>query len=972
MKTLLNRLLSFVIAFLLVFGCFTAIPKVKTDVSAAYENTHTNTGDPAYDIVAVAQTQIGYQEGSNNSNKYSAAFGVYNVAWCAYFISWCAKEAGISDSIINRQGIASPFSGYFNVPNTHGSSNYFPKPGDLVFYGPNSNGDHYHVGIVETVNKSTGYITTIEGNTNSNGSSEGYIVYRHTRHYQHQNICCYGIPNYPDNHQIDASYGTNFTAYPKETITAENIFDANHSQISSTAWIGTSDLCTIHEVYTDGCCLVSYPLDSGGTKTVYTYTSLFNIHTHSYTGQRVYEIDHPHVITQRCIDYASCGGYIVTGEYAQSKTCQQCWCVNWYVSESSISVKVGQSESVSISIDGIWPDTATLFLEWDESLFNYTLSQGVLTVTGLKSGRGKISISIYSDSNKSYLIGSKSIAVTVSAVPTYTYLSVNSYNIANVSTAGETVCYKYTPSETAKYVIYSTGSADTKVYLYDANITEIAHDDNGGDDTNFRLEYTLTAGTEYIFGVKYINLSATGTIPFVFGRVYTIKYNDNGGTGAPDFQSKDFAKNITLSTTSPAKKGCTFLGWSTNSSATSATYQLGDTFSVDENTTLYAVWQSDSYTVTFKDWDGTTLSTQTVKYGSAATAPSDPARTGYTFTGWDKTFSSITANTTVTAKYSVNFYTVTFKDWDGTTLKTQTVNYGSAVSAPANPTRTGYSFTGWDKSFSNITANTTVTAKYSINTYTVTFKDWDGTTLKTQSVNYGTAATAPSNPTRTGYTFTGWDKSFSNITANTTVTALYTKKNDNYPTYTVTLTDNGDGTAHIAAKLPAGVASGKIVIDTSDKLSYVIGSLSSVSSAVINENYSGGMLCVSFSNTNVFAADTVVFEADFLINGSASLSVSDFTVTEWNLTDGDIRLASEADGDVIKIFEEISYKLGDANGDDKVDNLDSTIMLKYDAGLIDESKINLKASDVNGDRRVDNLDATRVLKYDAGLISSFS
>ncbi|MBR3460692.1 MAG: InlB B-repeat-containing protein, partial [Clostridia bacterium] len=199
-----------------------------------------------------------------------------------------------------------------------------------------------------------------------------------------------------------------------------------------------------------------------------------------------------------------------------------------------------------------------------------------------------------------------------------------------------------------------------------------------------------------------------------------------------------------------------------------------------------------NYTVTFKDWNGTVLKTEQVAEGGSATAPNNPTRTGYTFTGWDKAFNNITADTVVTAQYTINTYTVTFKDWDGTTLKTQTVNYGGSATAPANPTRTGYAFTGWDKAFNNITANTVVTAQYTINTYTVTFKDWDGTTLKTQTVNYGGSATAPNNPTREGYTFTGWDKTFNNINADTVVTAQYTQNAVvNY--YTVTFKD-WDGT----------------------------------------------------------------------------------------------------------------------------------------------------------------------------------
>ena len=116
--------------------------------------------------------------------------------------------------------------------------------------------------------------------------------------------------NYPTDtivHTVNSSYGKNFTSYPKAKITAGNIYDANHNQISSTAWIGTSDKCTIHEVYTDGCCKVSYPLDSGGTKTVYSKISLFNVHTHSYKEN--YESAHPHKKYMKC----SCGDWYYTG-----------------------------------------------------------------------------------------------------------------------------------------------------------------------------------------------------------------------------------------------------------------------------------------------------------------------------------------------------------------------------------------------------------------------------------------------------------------------------------------------------------------------------------------------------------------------------------------------------------------------------------------------------------------------------------
>ena len=196
-------------------------------------------------------------------------------------------------------------------------------------------------------------------------------------------------------------------------------------------------------------------------------------------------------------------------------------------------------------------------------------------------------------------------------------------------------------------------------------------------------------------------------------------------------------------------------------------------FAIQNGAVTVAAAQPEMHTVTFKDWDGTVIKTQEVQHGGDAEAPADPTRVGYTFTGWDKAFTNIMADLVVTAQYEINTYTVTFKDWDGTVLKTQEVQHGGDAEAPADPTRTGYTFTGWDKEFTNITADLVVTAQYEINTYTVTFKDWDGTVLKTQEVQYGGDAEAPADPTRTGYTFTGWDKAFTNVTADLVVTAQY-------------------------------------------------------------------------------------------------------------------------------------------------------------------------------------------------------
>jgi len=128
----------------------------------------------------------------------------------------------------------------------------------------------------------------------------------------------------------------------------------------------------------------------------------------------------------------------------------------------------------------------------------------------------------------------------------------------------------------------------------------------------------------------------------------------------------------------------------------------------------------------------------------------------------------------IVAGSSATTYTVTFKGYDGSVLTTNSVSYGSAAAAPTAPALTGFTFTGWDKAFDTITGDLTVTAQYAVTTYTVTFKDYDGSVLTATSVSHGSAATAPSAPTRTGYDFAGWDKAFGTVTGDLTVTAQYT------------------------------------------------------------------------------------------------------------------------------------------------------------------------------------------------------
>jgi uncharacterized repeat protein (TIGR02543 family) len=108
--------------------------------------------------------------------------------------------------------------------------------------------------------------------------------------------------------------------------------------------------------------------------------------------------------------------------------------------------------------------------------------------------------------------------------------------------------------------------------------------------------------------------------------------------------------------------------------------------------------------------------------------------------------------------YDRNIYKVDFVDHDDTELKSETIRYMGGATAPADPEREGYTFGGWDKAFDNVTSDLTVTATYTINQYTITFDTGvGGSAVELITQDYGTEIEAPSNPTREGYTFMGWN-----------------------------------------------------------------------------------------------------------------------------------------------------------------------------------------------------------------------
>ena len=191
-------------------------------------------------------------------------------------------------------------------------------------------------------------------------------------------------------------------------------------------------------------------------------------------------------------------------------------------------------------------------------------------------------------------------------------------------------------------------------------------------------------------------------------------------------------------------------------------------------TELTVQWTAPTYAVTLNTNGGTIADGKDVTgytYGVGATLPTDVTRTGYTFKGWydneNLTGSPVTAiggaetgNKEYWAKWEINQYTITFDTNGGSEIAPITQDYGTEITVPADPTRKGYTFKGWDKEIPETmpAENITVKAQWGINQYTITFDTNGGSEIAPITQDYGTEITAPDNPTRKGYTFKGWDK----------------------------------------------------------------------------------------------------------------------------------------------------------------------------------------------------------------------
>ncbi len=283
---------------------------------------------------------------------------------------------------------------------------------------------------------------------------------------------------------------------------------------------------------------------------------------------------------------------------------------------------------------------------------------------------------------------------------------------------------------------------------------------------------------------------------------FNVTYDLNGGawtTETEDTFRKFKNDQVNVIEAVPTKTGYTFADW------TSAEVTIeNDAFTMPaKDVTLKAQWNINKYTVTWKNWDGTVLETDTdVEYnsdpsydGEKPTRAADAQYT-YTFKSWTPEVKAVTGNAVYTAVYDkeVNKYTIKWVNWDGSEVRTDTeVPYGTELEVPEDPTRAAdaqytYTFKSWTPEVKTVTGNAVYTAVYekTVNKYTVTWKNDDGSVLRTdKDVEYGKMPSYGANPTKAAdaqytYTFKSWTPEVKAVTGNAVYTAVYEKTVNKY------------------------------------------------------------------------------------------------------------------------------------------------------------------------------------------------
>ena len=400
--------------------------------------------------------------------------------------------------------------------------------------------------------------------------------------------------------------------------------------------------------------------------------------------------------------------------------------INIHSGVTTISQDVALLPGVQVTID----QGAELNIQAKGNLYVYDADQwskdyvwgsgnGISPVAYSPSGKGRRAVSDTAINVNGVLNAAGSVYTTTGGADIYSSQSTGNF-VQTAVPGSEKNTYQCTQSG-SKVTPVAIPITPAKLHNADGTYTDTAAS-NAGDT------YVYANGKWVVKGSKI-----------------AINFDPNGGTGTMAAMSVNAGFDNTLPANAFTRADYTFTGWNTEANGSGTAYADGTTVNFNADTTLYAQWTQNPV-ITFDANGGTgTMAPVKTLYGEAYTLPAcDFARVGYTFDGWlvtgtiaefpnddpfevtEKPASELDlrrgtlfvySNLTLKASWKVNTYTVTWKNDDGTVLKTTTVNYGEVPSYDGTPVKAetpyySYEFTGWDKELTAVTGDVTYTAQF--------------------------------------------------------------------------------------------------------------------------------------------------------------------------------------------------------------------------------------------------------------------
>lgn len=399
---------------------------------------------------------------------------------------------------------------------------------------------------------------------------------------------------------------------------------------------------------------------------------------------------------------------------------------------------------------------------------------------------------------------------------------------------------------------------------------------------------------------------------------YTISFDTNGGSSVTAI-TQDYNTEVTAPS-SPTKTGYSFDGWYSDSGLTTL---FSFTTMPASNLTLYAKWAINQYTITFDSNGGSAVTAITQDYGTEVIAPTNPTKTDYTFNGWysDSELTSAYTFNTMPAG-SITLYadwvsaatsaTVTYDSDGGSEVSSEVVELNGLITEPADPTKTGYTFVRWVDQFDvewnfasdTVTEDITLTAVWTINEYTISFNSNGGSAVTAITQNYNTVVVAPTDPTKTDYTFGGW-YSDSELTSAYTFSTM--------PAENITLFAKWNSTAIVATDLfiseyIEGSSNNKVI-----EIYNGTGASINLSNYTV-ELYANG--ASSPTNTQTFTISDILSNGSVLLlvnsSATAAFKVGNYKTSAVANFNGDDTIVLKNNGTIIDIFGQVGFDPGSA------------------------------------------------------------